>query len=47
MEDFLGLRAGIFPLVTSVPLVVLIFFFGMLWKIVLAGKSLFFYLSLG
>ena len=26
---------------------VLIFFFGRLWKIILAGKSLFFYLSLG
>ena len=28
-------------------LVVLIFFFGVLWKIVFAGKSLFFYLGLG
>ena len=28
-------------------LAVLIFFFGMLWKIVHAGKSLFFYLGLG
>ena len=28
-------------------LAILIFFFGVLWKIVFAGKSLFFYLGLG